>query len=62
MDNHRGRLGLGILLLLAGTVLLLQNLGVFGPFAEKLIGCRCSAWPAWLSWQSSFSIASAGGR
>lgn len=37
MDNHRGRLGLGILLLLAGTVLLLQNLGVFGPLAERVI-------------------------
>lgn len=37
MDNQRGRLGLGILLLLAGAVLLLQNLGVFGPFVENLI-------------------------
>jgi hypothetical protein len=37
MDNHRSRLGLGILLLFAGVVLLLQNLGVFGPFVENLI-------------------------
>ncbi len=37
MNNNRGYMGLGILLLIAGAVLLLQNLGVFGPIVTNLI-------------------------
>ncbi len=37
MNNNRGYMGLGILLLFAGAVLLLQNLGVFGPIVTNLI-------------------------
>lgn len=37
MNNNRGYMGLGILLLIAGAVLLLQNLGIFGPIVTNLI-------------------------
>lgn len=37
MNNNRGYMGLGILLLIAGAVLLLQNLGVFGETVTNLI-------------------------
>lgn len=37
MNSNRGYMGLGILLLFAGTALLLQNLGVFGPTVTNLI-------------------------
>lgn len=37
MNNNRGYMGLGILLLIAGAALLLQNLGVFGPIVTNLV-------------------------
>ena len=37
MRNNRSSIGLGILLLVAGVILLLQNFDVFGPVVTNLV-------------------------